>query len=380
VVNGALWALESTEAGSTLIVRRTDVIGARVYGAIAVRGSIDLENSRMTIVDGTGIYTSAGADQSAVHADHVTILNGGLSSPAIDLEKTSGAADTTVTVSNSILRGFSSGYKVNAAAGPGIGHAELEVSYSNFPKTGANSGLLDIATGNIDADPMLNADLSLPPGSPSIDAGDPGAGLTTDFLGNFRPRDGNGDGVAVRDQGAFEYQPPKPPSKEVEEKDITPPNTKISKGPGKALARGKVKFAFSSTEQGPTFACKLDRKKTIGCKSPRRYGHLKLGRHTFKVWAIDAAGNKDPTPAKRSFRVPAAGQPSGLADAGADPVEVATAAGEDLLRAQVRCTSVAVAWARGLTTISSMLTWGGRETAQRMHSATSSARSGSIPA
>jgi hypothetical protein len=59
---------------------------------------------------------------------------------------------------------------------------------------------------------------------------------------------------------------------------------------------------------GSTSACKLDARKAARCRSPKRYKHLKPGRHTFKAWAIDAAGNKDPTPAKRKFRVPA---PSG---------------------------------------------------------------------
>lgn len=86
--------------------------------------------------------------------------------------------------------------------------------------------------------------------------------------------------------------------------DSTPPKTTIVKGPGKALAQGVAKFRFSSSEAGSTFKCKLDGRRVARCKSPKRYRHLKPGRHTFRVWAIDAAGNKDSTPAKRRFRVP----------------------------------------------------------------------------
>jgi hypothetical protein len=89
------------------------------------------------------------------------------------------------------------------------------------------------------------------------------------------------------------------------QRDTIAPQTKITTGPGKGLAKGKAKFAFRSSEAGSRFECKLDRKKVARCKSPRRYTGLKPGRHSFSVWAIDAAGNKDPTPAKRSFRVPA---------------------------------------------------------------------------
>ncbi len=87
--------------------------------------------------------------------------------------------------------------------------------------------------------------------------------------------------------------------------DTTPPQTTIRKGPGNGLAKGKAKFRFRSSEPGSTFACKLDKGKAKKCKSPKTYKGLKPGKHKFKVWATDAAGNKDPTPAKRTFRVPA---------------------------------------------------------------------------
>jgi hypothetical protein len=89
--------------------------------------------------------------------------------------------------------------------------------------------------------------------------------------------------------------------------DTTPPETKIVRGPGKKLAKGKAKFVFTSSEAGSTFACKLDGKTAAACRSPKSYSGLKPGRHSFRVWATDAAGNKDPSPAKRSFRVPGSG-------------------------------------------------------------------------
>jgi streptogramin lyase len=84
-----------------------------------------------------------------------------------------------------------------------------------------------------------------------------------------------------------------------------PPQTTIAKGPGSKLAQGRARFSFRSSEPGSTFACKLDKRKPRPCRSPRAYTDLKPGRHLFKVWAIDKAGNKDPTPAKKRFRVPA---------------------------------------------------------------------------
>jgi len=88
--------------------------------------------------------------------------------------------------------------------------------------------------------------------------------------------------------------------------DTTPPQTTIAKGPGRRLAKGVASFRFRSSEPGSRFACKLDKRKPKPCRSPKSYTGLKPGRHVFKVWAADAGGNKDPTPAKRRFRVPAA--------------------------------------------------------------------------
>lgn len=306
IINQASWALVATGGGS-VTARRVEVVDARTYGAIASSGSLTVENSTMTIDDGVGLYLSATATDVSLSADHVTIVNSGTGDPAIEGKKFGAdAGNATMTVTNSILRGFDSGYKAETQIGPGIGLVQLTARYSNLSQNGTlNGGDADFATGNIDADPLLAADFSLPPGSPSVDAGDPGAGLATDFLGAPRPNDGNGDGIARRDQGAFEYQaPPRVAPGPVPGADTTAPATTIKSGPGKGLAAGRAKFVFKSSEAGSSFQCKLDAKRVTRCKSPRAYRGLQPGRHIFRVWAIDAAGNKDATPAKRRFRVP----------------------------------------------------------------------------
>jgi len=62
---------------------------------------------------------------------------------------------------------------------------------------------------NINQDPLLTADFHLQAGSPCIDAGDNGApGIPlTDFEGDSRTIDGNGNGSSVADIGADEYNP-----------------------------------------------------------------------------------------------------------------------------------------------------------------------------
>jgi CSLREA domain-containing protein len=85
--------------------------------------------------------------------------------------------------------------------------------------------------------------------------------------------------------------------------DSTPPQTKIVKSPKAKTHATTVKFKFSSSEAGSSFECKLDKKPFKRCKSPKTYKKLKPGKHVFKVRAIDKAGNVDPSPAKKKFKV-----------------------------------------------------------------------------
>jgi hypothetical protein len=62
------------------------------------------------------------------------------------------------------------------------------------------------SAGNV-GDAKLGPNFSLMPGSPAIDSGDPTlTGL--DLIGRPRSRDGDSDGVAAPDMGAFEAAPP----------------------------------------------------------------------------------------------------------------------------------------------------------------------------
>jgi hypothetical protein len=85
--------------------------------------------------------------------------------------------------------------------------------------------------------------------------------------------------------------------------DTTPPNTTLKKRPPNKTKDRTPTFRFSSTEAGSTFLCKLDRKKARNCTSPFTTKRLPLGTHTLKVFAVDASGNRDPSPAKDTFRV-----------------------------------------------------------------------------
>jgi hypothetical protein len=106
--------------------------------------------------------------------------------------------------------------------------------------------------------------------------------------------------VKAKDQAANTDQTPAARSFSV---DTTAPQTTVTAGPtGKTTSR-TARFAFRSNEPGASFRCRLDGKSWVGCRSPKQYGRLPAGRHAFDVQASDALGNRDVSPARRTFRV-----------------------------------------------------------------------------
>jgi hypothetical protein len=84
--------------------------------------------------------------------------------------------------------------------------------------------------------------------------------------------------------------------------DTDPPQTTITSAPKASTTDRTPTFRFKSDEPG-RFKCKVDHHAFRRCTSPKTLGTLAFGFHTFKVKAIDRAGNPDPTPAHRSFTV-----------------------------------------------------------------------------
>jgi Ca2+-binding RTX toxin-like protein len=85
--------------------------------------------------------------------------------------------------------------------------------------------------------------------------------------------------------------------------DTTAPETVIDSGPSGTVSNGSATFAFSASEAGSTFECSLDPAPFSSCASPQSYSNLPNGDHTFKVLAIDKAGNTDASPASRTWTV-----------------------------------------------------------------------------
>ena len=119
-----------------------------------------------------------------------------------------------------------------------------------------------------------------------------------------------GQGVRVsRDSFHFHhhhYYPSPAPAPEptpTPSADTTPPQTSIISGPASPTSSDSASFAFSSSEPGSSFECKVDGTSWSACTTPKAYSGVGAGPHQFWVRAIDAAENVDATPATRSWTV-----------------------------------------------------------------------------
>lgn len=86
--------------------------------------------------------------------------------------------------------------------------------------------------------------------------------------------------------------------------DTSAPETTLDpSGPTGTVNTDSAGFAFTSTETGSTFECKLDSAAFAPCVSPKSYTGLPDGSHVFEVRARDGAGNIDTSPASRAWTV-----------------------------------------------------------------------------
>ena len=87
--------------------------------------------------------------------------------------------------------------------------------------------------------------------------------------------------------------------------DTAAPDTTIASGPSGLTNDSTPTFGLASTEPGSAFECRIDAGAWAACASPHTTTALADGDHTVEARATDAAGNADPTPARRSVTVDA---------------------------------------------------------------------------
>jgi hypothetical protein len=329
-------------------------------------GTTTLVNSviRVNGATGNGIVAVPLADpHPVVNADGLTVLAGfGGAHSGVRAEAYDVAGQTVnISLTNSILRGF--GVPVEAVSG-GLGTATVGTSWSDYDTTKTHTtGNATISKSNISnvADAgfvnPFSANYHLSPKSPLIDAGDPTTAQGLDMDGNPRVTDGNLDGTARRDIGAYEVPGPLPvdPSPSSGGSD-TPPADQAPAGSGgqaaasdtsgraadtqppvvsgfrttkKTFAVGRARTAIAALAHGTTLRYslsesakvtitirrargaatvgKLTRRGANGANAVKFSGRigkraLKPGRYVALLTATDASGNH--SAAKRvAFRV-----------------------------------------------------------------------------
>ncbi|MDX6411688.1 MAG: large repetitive protein, partial [Gaiellaceae bacterium] len=90
--------------------------------------------------------------------------------------------------------------------------------------------------------------------------------------------------------------------------DTTAPDTSLTGRPSDPTASSSASFTFSGSDASPSsgnvhFECSLDSAAFSACASPQGYSSLGEGAHTFRVHAIDKAGNVDATAASFGWLV-----------------------------------------------------------------------------
>jgi hypothetical protein len=89
--------------------------------------------------------------------------------------------------------------------------------------------------------------------------------------------------------------------------DTTPPTTAIEAKPPSVSGTGSASFVFNADDAGGSgvigFECSLDDGPFAPCTSPQTYGSLADGPHSFRVRAIDEAGNVVVEPSSYGWKV-----------------------------------------------------------------------------
>ncbi|RNM16676.1 hypothetical protein EFL26_03890 [Nocardioides pocheonensis] len=310
-------------SGTTATLSRLKIYGA-FAGITDMAGSVAVDDTLIdlgTTPEGAGlaaINDNNANGSKSIAADHVTVLGGGkFSVGAGAYARAPGALEhASITLTNSVIAGPETSLYVEATNDGAQGAnstATITTSYSDWSTSkvvqgpngtagiASGAGHLDVDPGFVDA---AGGDYGLAASSPLIDMGAPGTGAPTqDLAGGTRVLDGNGDGAAVRDMGAYEA-----PAKAVQAApvtsvtpDTTAPSTTITAHPGKRTAKRRVTFGFSSNESSVTFQCRIDKQAWGACASPKRV-RVTRGWHVFRVRARDGAGNLDATPATWRFK------------------------------------------------------------------------------
>ena len=287
---------------SNTVIRRVRVVSPQ--GVTGQNQTLTISSSLivMTSPSGTILHTEPvglpSAHATTVFSNLTLIGSGGAGCVGISVFGVNGIpppndfAVEDATIENTVVRNCRTtlvrdAKASGATANVTVKNSDIDLSPVAVTQTGA--GTLSAGAGNLSADPLFvglnGVDQELRFSSPLVDAGltDPlsPAESATDLDGNPRVVDGNGDGVATRDIGAFEYQR-RPP---VVTTAVASPTTPVGQA---------VTFFGSATESDPGetvtgLAWRFDDGgAATGSDAPHAFATA--GKHTATLTATDTAG------------------------------------------------------------------------------------------
>jgi plastocyanin len=272
--------------GSTTAQR---IAATGLSSGIAVKNASATVDDALVVVDhddgaGVLVFTSGDVASAQLRLHGATVHMSGTSTFA--LASSSGDANSaTLHADNVIVDGGSIALAELGLIGSGPSH--VDATYSDFDPDLTSPSGIGTGTGNVNVDPRLvdapHGDFRLRADSPVIDAGSSPLGnneSTTDKLGNPRVVDGDGDALAIRDMGAFEFQP-------------TAPIASASADRATASVGDTVTFTGSSTDADAgdtaayTWSCDDG---ATGTGTSLAHSFAATGTHSCAVTARDRAG------------------------------------------------------------------------------------------
>ena len=189
----------ATIFGSTLSTN--DAIGGDGGGILNDGGNLNITNSTITT---NGAQNSGGgiSNSGTANLTNVTVVSNSANTSGGNLYNSTGF---TLTVRNTIIANSVTTTNCNGVITSASGNLSSDLSCS-LP--GSDLSNVDPLLGGLAGNGGPTLTHALLPGSPAIDAGNGGVLPTTDQRGYVRVWDGNGDGTAIVDIGAYEYGAP----------------------------------------------------------------------------------------------------------------------------------------------------------------------------
>jgi hypothetical protein len=299
---------------------------SKLSGALGVEatkgGAIKIDNS-VVLANETGLYAyDVGGSPTSIDATNVTVVGTDPSVDGVQSSSVNAPRTTNVTVENSVIAQVSHSLRRSSVTGGTASLAARHSAYDQATVAEFGPGSIDEAQGNLDLTSpgfvdLAAGDYRLAADSPLRDAGDlaPAGGLAaTDLAGNGRSVDGNGDGTATPDIGAFEFQPPAssapplPAAPTAPTTDLAPVITSASLSHGRFSTAPKHGTAFRLTlsekarvkigiRRNGRLAGTLKRACRLGGNRIAFSGRiarraLRPGRYVATVTATDASGKR----------------------------------------------------------------------------------------